>query len=94
LKTYFLIKLYKHFIYLDIWGKLVVRDELSFEDGIMLAKYIYQSVIDKTLNGVIEQEEIFYKTHDILEKIQNNTDVERLDEILYYFNMENVYKNL
>ena len=71
-----------------------MRDDLSFEDGIIIAKYIYQSVIDKTLNGVIEQEEIFYKSHDILKRIQNNTDIERLDELLYHFNMENVYKNL
>jgi len=75
-------------------GKLLVSEDLSFEDGIILTKYIYQSVIDKTLNGVIEQEEIFYKTHDVISKIQKNTDIDRLDQLLFHFNMENISRNL
>jgi hypothetical protein len=69
-----------------------VREELTFEDGILLCKHIYQSAIEKTLNGGIEQDLIFYKTHKILSKIENNPDNKRIDEILFKFNMENVYK--
>ena len=68
-----------------------MREELSFEDGIILCKYIYQSAIDKTLNGVIEQEEIFYRAYEQLKKIEKNFDSDRLDELLHLLNIENVY---
>ena len=68
-----------------------MREELTFEDGILLCKHIYQSAIEKTLNGVIEQEEIFFKTHEILSRIENNFDNNRIDELLHKFNIENVY---
>jgi len=69
-----------------------MKDELTFEDGVLLCKHIYQSAIEKTLQGVIEQEQIFYKTHDVLSKLENCFDGERLDELLHLFNMENVYQ--
>lgn len=69
----------------------IVSEELSFEDGVILCKHIYQSAIEKTLNGVIEQEEIFYKTHEMLSKLEKKFNNERLDELLYLFNIENVY---
>ena len=47
-------------------------DSLTFEDGLLLCKHIYQSAIEKTLNGVIEQEQIFYKAHDMLIKLDHN----------------------
>ena len=68
-----------------------MRDDLSFEDGVLICKHIYQSVIEKTLNGVLEQEQIFYKTHEMLSKLEQNFDNERLDELLYLLNMENTY---
>ena len=68
-----------------------MEEELTFQDGVLLCKYIYQSVIDKTLNGVIEQEEIFYKAHDLLKKIDQGFSHERLDELLSKLNMEQVY---
>ncbi len=64
---------------------------LTFEDGILLCKYIYQSAIEKTLNGVLEQEQIFYKTHKMLSKLNKNFNNERLDELLYILNIENIY---
>jgi len=64
---------------------------LTFEDGILLCKYIYQSAIEKTLNGVLEQEQIFYKTHEMLSKLNKNFNNERLDELLYILNIENIY---
>jgi len=68
-----------------------VREKLSFEDGILITKHIYQSAIEKTLNGVLEQEQIFFKTHEMLSKIEKNFDHERLDELLYLLNIENAY---
>lgn len=68
-----------------------MRNNLTFEDGVLLCKYIYQSAIEKMLNGVIEQEQIFYKAHEILSKLDYNFNNERLDEILYILNMENIY---
>jgi hypothetical protein len=68
-----------------------MEEDLTFEDGILLCKHIYQSVIEKTLNGVIEQEQIFYIAHNILEKLDRNLNNERLEELLYLLNMENVY---
>ena len=68
-----------------------MREDLTFEDGVLLCKHIYQSAIEKTLNGVIEQEQIFYKTHEILSKIEHNFDKDRIDELLHMFNMDNVY---
>ena len=68
-----------------------MREILTFEDGLLLCKHIYQSAIEKTLNGVIEQEEIFYKAHDMLNKIDHNFNNERLDELLHILNMENIY---
>jgi hypothetical protein len=68
-----------------------MRDDLTFEDGVLLCKHIYQSAIDKTLNGVIEQEQIFCRAHEMLSKLEHNFGNERLDELLHILNMENVY---
>ena len=92
INLYFLKKFYKHiFYYLFLWGKSNLRDNLTFEDGVLLCKHIYQSAIDKTLHGVIEQEEIFIKAHDMLCKLEHSFNNERLDELLCMLNMENVY---
>ena len=71
-----------------------MRDDLTFEDGILLCKHIYQSAIEKTLSGVIEQEQIFYRTHELLDKLEKNVNKERLDELLYLLNIENVYATI
>ena len=67
-----------------------MREELTFEDGILICKHIYQSAIQKILNGVIEQDQIFFITHNLLKNIDDGFDLERLDELLFYLNMENV----
>ena len=71
-----------------------MKDDLTFEDGILLCKHIYQSAIDKTLNGVLEQEQIFYKAHDMLSKIEYGFNNERLDELLCLLNMEDIYATI
>jgi hypothetical protein len=68
-----------------------MEDELTFEDGILLCKHIYQSAIEKTLKGVIEQEQIFYRTYELLSKLDYKFNNKRLDELLHILNMENIY---
>ncbi len=68
-----------------------MRENLTFEDGILLCKHIFQNAIDKELNGVIEQEKIFYDTYKILKKINYNFNNERLEELLFTLNIENIY---
>ncbi len=68
-----------------------MRDALTFEDGILLCKHIYQNAVEKTLQGVIEQERIFQRAHEMLGKLERNLDNERIDELLYLFNLENIY---
>jgi|GEM_PF-963692 hypothetical protein len=81
-----------------------MEENLTFRDGMLLCKYIYQCAIHKTLQGVIEEWEIFQRTHDLLSKIDENmnqmaiqlesstkSDKERLDELLFYLNLEDIY---
>jgi len=68
-----------------------MKKQLTFEDGVLLCKHIYQSAIEKILNGVIEQEQIFYKTYKMLEKLDIKTNNKRLEELLYILNIENIY---
>jgi len=70
------------------------EENLTFEDGILFCKHIFQCAIQKTLNGVPEQWDIFYKTHDTLEKLDRNVDNERLYEVLFKLNMEDVYAKM
>jgi len=71
-----------------------MKDDLTFEDGVLLCKHIFQSAIDKTLNGVIEQEQIFCRAYEMLSKLEHNFSNERLDELLHMLNMENVYATI
>ena len=70
------------------------EENLTFEDGVLFCKHIFQCAIQKTLNGVPEQWDIFYKTHDTLEKLDRNVDNERLYEVLFKLNMEDVYAKM
>jgi len=71
-----------------------MKESLTFEDGLLLCKYIYQSAIEKILNGVIEQEQILYKADCVLKKLDHNFDNQRLDELLYKLNIENIYTTI
>ena len=70
------------------------EEKLTFEDGIIICKHIYQCAIQKTLNGVPEQWDIFYKTHETLEKLGHKLDNVRLHTILYQLNMDDVYTQM
>ena len=68
--------------------------DLTFEDGIVFCKHIFQCAIHKTLNGVPEEWDIFYKTHETLEKLEGNLDNERLYEVLFKLNMDDIYAKM
>ena len=67
---------------------------LTFEDGVIFCKHIYQCAIHKTLNGVPEEWEIFFKTHEILDKLEGDIDNKRLYDVLYELNMDDVYAKM
>ena len=69
-------------------------ESLSFEDGILICRHIYQNTIDKELNGVIEQERIFYNAYEILKKINSDIKIDnkRLEELLFLLNIGNIYE--
>ena len=68
--------------------------KLTFEDGILLCKYIFQCAIHKTLNNVPEQWAIFYKTHEALEKFEGDLSYERLSEVLFQLNIDDIYTKI
>jgi len=71
-----------------------MKENLTFEDGILICKQIYQNTIEKELNGVIEQDRIFYKAHEILKRVNSDVkfDNKRLEELLFLLNIENIYE--
>ena len=82
------------------------EEQLTFEDGVLLCKHIYQCAIHKTLHGVMEEWEILEKTHDMLGKLKQQKSDEmlnklesqfgkkRLDELLFKFNIDNIYTTI
>ena len=85
---------------------MIDEEQLSFEDGILLCSHVYQCAIHKTLHGVIEEWDIFQKTHEMLSKLSQEQqeeivrlvsqkyDNKRLDELLFRFNIENIYATI
>ena len=87
---------------------MIDEEQLTFEDGILLCKHIYQCAIHKTLHGVMEEWEIFQRSHDMLTQLQfqradefisnlefsQNLDKKRLDELLFKFNIDNIYATI
>lgn len=74
--------------------KISIQHELTFEDGILLAKYIYECAVHKTLRNIPEQWQIYYKTYEILHKILGETDPKRIHAILYKLNLSDIYSLL
>ncbi len=68
--------------------------DLTFEDGIIICKHIYQCAIHKTLHGVPEEWDIFYKTHETLEKLDKELNNDRLYEVLFKLNMDDIYAKM
>ena len=79
---------------LTLDGGEVHSEHLTFEDGILFCKYIYQCAIHKTLNGLPEEWDIFYKSHEALEKLDKNLKSDRIYDVLYKLNMEDIYTRM
>jgi len=79
-----------------LWGSVNLIDEekLTFEDGIMFCKYVYQCAIHKTLNGVPEEWMILYKTQELLDELGYRTNVKNLEKIMFTLNIDNIYSKL
>ena len=77
------------------WGTdRMNKEKLTFEDGVLLCKHIFQCAIQKTLNGVPEQWDIFYKIHEVLETIGQGSNNDRLFDILFSLNIEDIYAKM
>jgi hypothetical protein len=72
----------------------LVEEALTFEDGIALCKHVFQCAVHKTLNGVPEEWAIFTKTHHVLSELGCDTDMERLEGVLFKLNLDNIYKKV
>lgn len=70
------------------------NNDLTFEDGLILAKHIYECAVHKTLNNVPEQWQIYYKTYTILNQLLGETNPKRIHDILYKLNLSDFYSNL
>ena len=75
-------------------SKITKQHDLSFEDGILLAKHIYECAVHKTLRDVPEQWQIYYNAYEILHKILGETDPKRIHDILYKLNLSDLYISL
>lgn len=76
-------------------GELDLEEEpLTFEDGVALCKHIFQCAIHKTLNGVPEEWTIFMKTHQVLTDLGYDTDVRKLEEVLFKLNLDSLYRKV
>jgi len=70
------------------------EEQLTFEDGVIFCKYLYQSAIHKTLNGVPEEWSIFYKTHELFEKLGYHFDSKDLEKVMFKLNLDNLYTKI
>ena len=70
------------------------EEKLSFEDGVIFCKHLFQCAIHKTLNGVPEEWDIFYKTHSVLDRLGYDIDNEKLSDILYKLNIIDIYREM
>jgi len=79
-----------------IWAeaKSIDHETLTFEDGVLFCKHLYQCAIHKTLNGVPEEWMIFSKTHEVLENLGYRFDNKDLEKIMFKLNVDNLYKKV
>ncbi len=75
-------------------SKTKKNHDLTFEDGLILAKHIYECAVHKTLHNVPEQWQIYYKTYTILNQLLGETNPKRIHDILYKLNLSDFYSNL
>jgi hypothetical protein len=80
--------------YISVGGVNIDEETLTFEDGIIFCKHLYQCAIHKTMNGDPEEWIIFYKTYDYLDKLGYHFDTKDLENVLFKLNLDNIYKKI
>jgi hypothetical protein len=75
-------------------AKSIDQEKLTFEDGVLFCKHLYQCAIHKTLNGVPEEWTIFYKTHELLDELGYRFDNKDLEKVMFKLNLDNIYKKV
>jgi hypothetical protein len=67
---------------------------LTFEDGILFCKHVFQCAIHKTLQGTPEEWDIYIKTHGLLQHLEKNIDSNRLNDVLFKLNLDDIYPQI
>ena len=75
-------------------GLIIDEEKLTFEDGVIFCKHLYQCAIHKTLNGVPEEWMIFYKTHTFLNKLGYTSDIKDLENVMFKLNLDDLYMHI
>lgn len=75
-------------------GLCIAEEKLTFEDGVLFCRHLYQCAIHKTLNGVSEEWMIFYKTHAFLNNLGYHFDNKDLEKVMFKLNVDDVYRKI
>ncbi|MBN1280844.1 MAG: hypothetical protein JXA00_04265 [Candidatus Thermoplasmatota archaeon] len=70
------------------------ENHLTFEDGVVFCKHLYQCAIHKTLNGVPEEFMIFCRTHELLGELGYHFSTQDLERVMFKLNLENLYRKI
>ena len=70
------------------------EEKLTFEDGVLFCKHVYQCAIHKTLQGVPEEWMIHYKTHELLDTLGYQFDSKNLEKVMFKLNLDNIYTKI
>jgi len=70
------------------------EEQLTFEDGIIFCKHLFQCAIHKTMKGVPEEWIIFFKTHSVLSDLGYTYNPEDLEKVMFKLNLDDLYKKL
>ncbi len=70
------------------------EEQLTFEDGIIFCKHLFQCAIHKTMKGVPEEWIIFFKTHSVLSDLGYTYTPEALEKVMFKLNLDDLYRKL
>jgi hypothetical protein len=87
----YVILFHEHIV---IGGLRIDEENLTFEDGVLLCRHLYQCAIHKTLNGVPEEWMIFYKTHTLLNELGYHFDNKDLEKVKFKLNLDDVFMKI
>lgn len=73
---------------------MIDEEQLTFKDGILFFKHLFQCAIHKTMKGVPEEWIIFYKTYTLLSELGYTYTPEDLEKVLFKLNLDDIYMKL